>query len=208
MTGDAAVSVDEDLPAGESAVAGGAADDEPSAGVDEDLRVLVQQFFGDDGFDNVIDNVFLDLIVGGLRGVLGADDHGVDPCGDAVAVLNGHLGLAVRPEVIQSPVFPDRSQLLNQFLGKADREGHQFRGLIAGEPDHHSLVASAGGQHGFFGSITALFQSGGDAFADVSGLFLNGDDHAATLGVDAIFGVGIAGLGQGLADDGGHVHIG
>ena len=61
MAGDAAVGVDQDLPAGKSGVAGGTADDEPPAGVHEDFGVRIKQVARDDLFDYVLGNVFLDL---------------------------------------------------------------------------------------------------------------------------------------------------
>ena len=195
MTGDAAVGVDQNLPAGQSAVAGGTTGDEPPAGVHQDLGVRVKQVSGDDLFDNVLGDVLLDLLVGGFRVVLGADDHGVDPGGDSMMVLNGHLRLAIWPEVGNDPLFPDQGQLFDQAMGKADGKGHQLGGLVAGEPHHHSLVAGAGLEHGFFSRPSTLLQGGGDAFADISRLLLDGDDHSATLGVDAIVGFRIAGPG-------------
>ena len=140
--------------------------------------------------------------------MLGADNNGIDPGGDAVAVLNGDLGLAVGPEIRNRALFPHQGQLLNQFLGEANRQRHEFRRLVTGESDHHSLVAGAGGQHGLLSRTSALFESGGDAFADVSGLLLDGDDDAAALGVDPIIGAGVASFGQGVADDLWHVNGG
>ena len=54
-------------------------------------------------------------------------------------------GLAVGAEVGQRAILADGGQPLHQPVGQVNGEGHQAVGLVAGEADHHALVAGAGG---------------------------------------------------------------
>ena len=70
MAGHPAVRVDDDLAAGQAAVAHGAADHEPARGVDEQALlerpavIHVGAGLGDDGLDHVLPQVFLDQRLG------------------------------------------------------------------------------------------------------------------------------------------------
>ena len=64
-----------------------------------------------------------------------------------------------------------------QLVRQRDRRGHQLRRFIAGIAEHHSLVAGAAGV---------------DAHGDVAGLFVDGGDHGAGVGVEAVEGVVVA----------------
>ena len=57
MTAHAAVGIDDDLAAGEAGVAHGSADDEATGGVDVILGVGVEQLRGDDGLDDVLQDL-------------------------------------------------------------------------------------------------------------------------------------------------------
>ena len=57
MAAHAAVGVDDDLAAGEAAVALGPADHEAAGGVDEVLGLLVEQLGGDDRLDDLLEDV-------------------------------------------------------------------------------------------------------------------------------------------------------
>jgi len=56
MSAHAAVGIDDDFASGESAVANGAADDEFAGGVDVVVDFSVDVFFGEDGFDDFVDD--------------------------------------------------------------------------------------------------------------------------------------------------------
>src|ERR1700733_9792964 len=78
-------------------------------------------------------------------------------------------------------------------MGHLNRRRHQLGGLVAGESEHHSLVAGT----------TVV-----DALGDVRGLLVDADQHAAGLPVDPVFGPGVADLLDGLANQPGDVDIG
>ena len=75
--------------------------------------------------------------------MLGGDDDRPDPGRHAVVVLDGHLGLAVGPEIGELPGLADLGEPARHPMGEGDRERHQLRRLAAGEAEHHPLVAGA-----------------------------------------------------------------
>ena len=74
MASHTAVSVDDDFPAGQSAIALWAADDKTSCGIDVINRILVEIVGGNDGPDNPVDNGFPEFIVLDVGAVLGRDN--------------------------------------------------------------------------------------------------------------------------------------
>ena len=56
--------------------------------------------------------------------MLSADDDGIDASGNTIPVLHSYLRLPVRPEVRDSPFFPNQSKLFYQFLWQADGQRH------------------------------------------------------------------------------------
>ena len=83
--------------------------------------------------------VGLDLVV-----VLRREHHVLDAAGLAViAIADGHLDLAVRPQVAQGLVAADVGQLAGESMRQRDRKRHELGRLIAGEAEHHPRVAGA-----------------------------------------------------------------
>src|SRR5205807_4496960 len=91
MAGVSPVGVDDDLAAGQTGVSLGPTDDEASGGVDQAPGVLVEPALGNHRFDDVFLDVGEDVLVGGVLGVLHADQHGVDaPRPALIVVLHRH----------------------------------------------------------------------------------------------------------------------
>ena len=104
VAGHAAVGVDDDLAAGQAAVGVRAAELEAAGRVDEHLEVVVGELRGEQRLDHVLDEVGLQQRVDVDAGrVLGRDEHGRQPLGHAVLVLDRHLGLAVGTQVRSTP---------------------------------------------------------------------------------------------------------
>src|SRR5262249_27704238 len=103
----AAVGVHDDLAAGQPGVAHGAADHEPAGGVDVVLGALVEHGGGNYRADDMFQNGVAQVVVRHRVAVLGGDDHRVHAGRLAVAVLHGHLGLAVGPEKVDFLGFAD-----------------------------------------------------------------------------------------------------
>src|SRR5687768_11805172 len=143
MARDAAVGIDDDLAAGEAGVTERPTDHEVPGGVDKDAGAAVEISSGDNLSDNRVLDVSADAFLVDIVVVLSRDDDGIHADGLAVRILNSYLALAIWPEIRDAALLPGVGQLPAQILGKLDGERHQLRCLIAGETDHHALVASA-----------------------------------------------------------------
>ena len=194
MTARAAVGVHDDLAAGQAGVAHGSADDEAASRIDVVLGVLVEPLGGQHGLDHVLEDVGVQLFVADALSVLAADDHGVDARGLAVlVVLDRDLALAVGAQVGQLAALADRGQLAAELVGQRDGGGHQLGGFVGGVAEHHALVAGAAGVN---------------ALGDVARLLVDGGDHGAGVGVEAVEGVVVADGGDDAADQALEIDVG
>lgn len=190
------VGVDDDLSAGEAGVAVGSTDDEAAGGVDVVDGLLIEVLGGDDGLDDVLHDVLVNLLVGDVGLVLGGDDDGVDADGDHAAVLllvlDGDLGLTIGAQPLEGSVLANVGETLAEAGGEEVGEGHELGGLIGGVAEHDALVTSAD-------LLDALVEV--DALGDIGALLLDGDDDVAGVAVDALVGGGVADVADGGADD-------
>ena len=144
----------------------------------------------------MLDDLLAQALVRDVRGVLGRHHDGLDPHRLAVDVADAHLRLAVGPEVRERPVPADLGEAAHQAVGQRDRRGHELRRLVARVPEHEALVARAQ-------LVGALV----DSLGDVRGLLVDGDDHAAGVGVEAVLGARVPHVPDGLARDVRDVHV-
>ena len=186
MAGNSAVGIDDDLAAGETGVGHGTTHDEFPGGVDIVFCLFIDHLLGENGKDDLGDDVVPDLVMGDFRGVLGGDDDRVDPRGPSVNVLNAHLRLSVRSEVIENLLFPDLRELTGQLVGVHDRHRHKLFGLCGRVAEHHALVS---------GSACI------DSLSDVWGLAVNGRDHPAGFAVKTELSSGITDLSDRFPDN-------
>ena len=190
------VGVDDDLSAGEAGVTVGSADDEAAGGVDVVDGLLIEVLGGDDGLDDVLHDVLVNLLVGDVGLVLGGDDDGVDADGDHAAVLllvlDGDLGLTIGAQPLEGSILANVGETLAEAGGEEVGEGHELGGLIGGVAEHDALVTSAD-------LLDALVEV--DALGNIGALLLDGDDDVAGVAVDALVGGGVAGVADGGADD-------
>ena len=124
--------------------------------------------------------------------VLGRDYDGVDanrPVG--LVVLDGELGLGVRPEIrheIAAPVADFRKHFQGQ-MRKIERKRHILLSVPAGVSEHHSLVAGA-----------LLLRVGADhAPVDVGTLLVDGREDSAGVAVEHVCRLVVADLVDDLA---------
>ena len=190
------VGVDDDLSAGEAGVTVGSADDEAAGGVDVVDGLLIEVLGGDDGLDDVLHDVLVNLLVGDVGLVLGGDDDGVDADGDHAAVLllvlDGDLGLTIGAQPLEGSILANVGETLAEAGGEEVGEGHELGGLIGGVAEHDALVTSAD-------LLDALVEV--DALGNIGALLLDGDDDVAGVAVDALVGGGVADVADGGTDD-------
>jgi hypothetical protein len=170
VPGEPAVSVHDDLPAGQPGIAHRSADHEPPGGVDEQvLRQpgLVVEACGQLRQHDVFPQIGPDLLRGDVLGVLDGDQHLLHPDRHPVPVADGHLCLAVGPKVGQSAVPADGGELLGQPVRQRDRHRHQLRGLVGGVAEHHPLVTRPGTVQLVLRELPAPFLGHVDALSDV-----------------------------------------
>ena len=138
--------------------------------------------------------------------MLRRDDDGPHPLRDAALVLDGHLGLAVGPEVRQLAGLADLGQPARHPVGEGDRQRHQLGRLAAGEAEHHPLVAGAELERRR--GVVADLERRVDALRDVGRLVLDRDERAAGLVVEAVVGARVADVADRVADDRLEVDVG
>src|SRR5262249_9256078 len=112
---------------------------------------------------------------------------GVDPNRLVVAILHCHLTLSVgtQPGVL---LPPNLRQTTGKQVGVGDWRRHQLGRLVAGKPEHHSLIARA---------LLFLLHPAGDVLR----LTLDGDHHAAGVAVESHCAVGVADPADGASND-------
>ena len=104
--------------------------------------------------------------------MLGRDDHGINAKRLAVGViLHGDLAFAIGTKVAELSGFPDLRQASGQLVGQGNGKRHQFRGFVGCIAEHHALIAGAARIH---------------AHGNVARLLVDGRNHGAGVGVEAI----------------------
>src|SRR5690349_10145476 len=132
--------------------------------------------------------------------MLGRDQNLLHRYRYSVAIPDGDLRLAVRPEEGQHTGFAHVRELPGQPMSEGDRHGHELRRLVRGVAEHYSLVpgthavefALAEGQAGLVGHV--------DALGDVGRLPVQGDQDGTGVAVESA-GRGVADLSYGRPDD-------
>ena len=226
VAGPAAVGVDDDLAAGQAAVADRAADHELAGRVDVELGGLVQQLLGQHRLDDVLAHRLDQILLLDARVVLGGQHHGVDGDGLAVLVAQGDLALGVRTQPAELALLAHLGLLLDQAVRVVDGRRHEVAGLVGGVAEHQALVTRAL----LFRllAVDALVDvrrlladqvehaAGGAVEADVAAVVADVEDHLAGqrlevdpgLGGDLAGDDGDAGLDHGLAGDAGALVLG
>ena len=122
--------------------------------------------------------------------MLRGNDHGIQ-VGRliVVGIGKGHLGLAIRAEVIDDAFLTYLRQAAGQAVRQSDRQWHVLSGLIGSIAEHQALVACASGI--VFGIIVLVMGAGFSgviyARANFLGLLADGDIHTASVAIKADF---------------------
>jgi hypothetical protein len=139
--------------------------------------------------------------------VLAGDDDRVEPDRLVARVLDGHLGLAVGPQVRDLAGAPHHGQLPGQPVRQHDRQRHELRGLPARVAEHQPLVARALAVVVVRALALAVLKRVGHALGDVRRLRADGDGNATGRAVVALGGGVVADLQDLLADNPRDVHV-
>ena len=204
-----AVGIDDDLTSGEAGISVGATDYELTRWVyvigdvfgEQLLEILLQpplHFWNNDA-----DDVFLDFsehfLVGVEVIVLGRNHDGVDA--DrlvVVVVLDGHLALGVRAEVLHFfACLTDSGQFLQDAVAQIEGQRHVVFGFVGGVTKHHSLITST------LVFLLCPFY----ALVDVRALFVDSGKHATTLGFEHVLRLGVADAFDDVARKGLNVEV-
>ena len=198
MAGHPAVRVDDDLAAGQARVTHRAAGDEAAGRVDVHDRVRRPSSRGIEGRITYSTMSRPEPLGADVGIVLGGHDDRPNALRNAMLVLDGHLGLAVGAEERQLARLADLGEAAGHPVGEGDREGHELGRLAAGEAEHHPLVAGA---ELVVGGVLADLEGGVDAHRDVGRLLLDRHQGPAGQVVEAVLGLRVADLPDGLPDD-------
>ena len=114
--------------------------------------------------------------------MLSRQNYRIDADDFAVVILESDLAFRVRTQPRQGAVFADFSLALYQTVSIGHRSRHQHVSFVSGITKHQALVARA------------LFQRVGtvNTLVDVRGLFTNGAQDGARVGVKAHIGMHVA----------------
>ena len=214
VAGHAAVGVDDDLASRQSGVAHRPADLEHPRRVHEHevraaQRRVVEQLGGNRGAHDVLHDRGSQLAHVRPAPVLRGDDDALDADGlghalRVAAVAHGDLRLAVGQQSGHRVVAADGGQAARDGVREHERQRHQLGRLVAGEAEHHPLVARADAVERIATGLARL-QGGVDALCDVGGLLVERNRDGAGVGVEAVLGTRVADLADDAAHDLRHV---
>lgn len=116
--------------------------------------------------------------------MLGRHDNSVNTLGNdstvIVLVLNGDLGLGIRPEPWKRAVAAGSRHIGVQLMGENDSQGEELRSLVGGISKHNTLVTGTKLLESFFIVET---------LGNILGLLFNGDQDVTGLIVEALVGI-------------------
>ncbi len=118
--------------------------------------------------------------------MLGGHHDGVEPDRLIAHVLDGDLGLAVRPDVWDLAGPADLGQLLSEPVREHDGQRHQLRGLAARIPEHQALVTSALAVELVVAFAFPVLESVRDALGDVRRLRPDRHRYATGRAVESL----------------------
>lgn len=158
---------------------------------------LVIKVLGGDGLlDDLLEDLLAELLGGDVFAVLSRDDDSVDAERDdgtvVVLVLNGNLGLGVGTEPGERAIAAGGRHGSVKLVGEEESEGEELGGLVGGITEHDTLITSTE-------VLEAVIQV--KTLSDIGGLLLDGDEEVQGLVVEALGGVIVADVLDGLADN-------
>ncbi len=140
-------------------------------------------------------DVAANILDGRVRAVLRRHDDGVNSLRLVAVVLDGHLRLAIRPQVLHVLRFlANLREPPGKLVREEYRQRHEHGGLGARIAEHHPLVSCA---------VLA-----DDSHTDVRRLLVDRRDHRARLIIEPEVGVGVPDVLDHLPRDARNIHVG
>jgi hypothetical protein len=156
---------------------------------------FIKELGGYHPLDNLLHDLFPELLRRDLFGVLSGDNDRVNTEGDdgsaVLLILDGDLGLRVRPEPGHLPRATRNGHRSIELVRQHDRERHVLLRLVCGVAEHDALVAGA----------KRLERAVVEALSNIGRLLLDGNEEVARLVVEALRRVVVADVPDGLAHD-------
>ena len=158
--------------------------------------LVVEVLGGDDLLDDLLLDLLAELLGADGLGVLGGDDDGVNADRDhgtvVVLVLDGDLSLGVGSQPGEAAVAAGSRHGSVELVSEEESKGEELRGLVGGIAEHDTLVTSTE-------VLEAVVKV--ETLSDIRGLLLNGDEQVEGLVVEALGGVVVTDVLDGIADD-------
>lgn len=190
------IGINNDLAAGEAGITLGTTDDEETGWLDVVDGPVIQVL----GRNNLLDDLLLyllsELLGGDILAVLGRDDDGIYAerynSATIVGILDRDLGLGVGAQPREAAVVAGLLHGVVELVRQQDGQGQQLRSLVSGISEHDALITGTKLLHGLIVMKT---------LGNIGRLLLDGDKDVAGLVVEALLGVVIADVFDGIADD-------
>jgi hypothetical protein len=158
--------------------------------------LLIEVLGWDGGLDDLLEDFLTELLGGDVLRVLGRDDDSLDLLWDdsttIVLVLNGDLGLGVWAQPWKGTITAGLGHVGVELMGEEEGQWEEFWGLIGGISEHDTLVTSSK----LLKRLLVMKTLG-----DIWGLLLDSDQDIAGLVVEALSGVIITDILDGVTDD-------
>gem|GEM_PF-3732965 len=158
--------------------------------------------------NNLPQNIISYLFGLNSRVVLCRDHHRINPDRLPVNIFYGHLGLAVGPQIPESPVLPDFAQPSRKTVRQCYGQGEKLLCLVTGITHHHSLVPCANLVYLFFGHFALpQFKGTVNALTDIGGLFIDSGNDGTGVSVKTVLGPGITDILNDTPRKPGNIHV-
>ena len=158
--------------------------------------LLIEVLGGDGGLDDLLKDLLAELLGGDLGSVLSGDDDGVNAEGNngaiVVLVLNGDLGLGVGAEPREGAIAAGSGHGSVELVGEEEGQGEELGSLVSGITEHDTLITGTE----VLETVVKV-----KTLSDIGRLLLNGNEEVAGLVVEALGGVIIADVLDGVADN-------
>jgi hypothetical protein len=163
----------------------------------------VPQFRRNDGMDHLVNNVVANLILGYVRRMLITDQHCINTHWTPIRILDRHLALAIGAQIRQHAFLSQSGEAATDAMRQCYWQRHQLRRFSARKPKHHPLVARTDCCDLLIGHkpIAAHFERTINPLSNIGRLTVNGDHHAAGIGVKTIRSISISDFLDRLAND-------